>query len=86
MEKIRWTDRMRNEKVLCRIKGKKNILDTRKENANWAGRTLRKNYISKDKTDGKGGRERKQLMHYREGKDKILERNTKWHCVENWFC
>jgi hypothetical protein len=76
---------MRKEEVLCRIKGKKNILDTRKENANWIGRTLRKNYIRKDRTDGKRGIKRKQLLHNREGKEKILERNTKWQCAENWF-
>ena len=48
MEKISWTDRVRNEEVLQRIKDERNILQTiiiRK--ANWIGHILRKNCLIK---------------------------------------
>jgi hypothetical protein len=31
MEKISWTDRVRNEEILCRVKEEMNILHTIKE-------------------------------------------------------
>lgn len=42
MKKIDWTDSVRNEEVLPRVKEKKNILLTIKiQKANWIGRILR---------------------------------------------
>ena len=41
MEKISWTDHVRNEEVLLRVK-ERNILDEiRKRKANWIGHILR---------------------------------------------
>jgi hypothetical protein len=41
MEKISWTDRVRNEEVLHGVKEDRNILDTIKEGrANWIGHIL----------------------------------------------
>jgi hypothetical protein len=38
MEKISWTDRMRNEEVLQRVKEKRNILHTvKRRKGNWIG-------------------------------------------------
>jgi hypothetical protein len=43
MEKISWTDHVRNEEVLLRVKEQRNILhEIRKRKANWIGRSLRR--------------------------------------------
>jgi hypothetical protein len=42
MEKISWTDHLRNEDVLLRVKEQRNILhEIRKWKANWVGHILR---------------------------------------------
>jgi len=42
MEKISWTDHVRNEEVLLRVKKQRNILhEIRKQKANWIGHILR---------------------------------------------
>jgi hypothetical protein len=44
MEKIIWTDHVRNEEVLLRVKKQRNILhEIIKRKANWIGHILRKN-------------------------------------------
>jgi hypothetical protein len=46
MEKISWTDRVRNEEVLHRVKEERNIVHTIKGiNANWNGHFLRRNCL-----------------------------------------
>jgi hypothetical protein len=46
MEKISWTDRVRNEEVLHRVKEERNIVHTIKiRNANWIGHILRRNRL-----------------------------------------
>ena len=46
MEKISWTDHVRNAEVLLRVKEQRNILhEIRKWNANWIGHILRKNCL-----------------------------------------
>ena len=52
MEKISWTDRVRNE-VLQRVKEKRNILHkvTRRK-ANWIGHILRRNCLLKYPIEG----------------------------------
>ena len=48
MEKISWTDHVRNEEVLLRINEQRNILhEIRKRKANWIGHILRRNCILK---------------------------------------
>jgi hypothetical protein len=43
MEKISWTDHVRNEEVLLRVKEQRNILhEIRKRKANWIGHILRR--------------------------------------------
>jgi hypothetical protein len=67
MEKISWTDRVRNEEVLHRVKEERNILHTIKRmKANWIGHIFRRNFIDR-KIDGRmevtrrRGRTRQQL-------------------------
>jgi hypothetical protein len=46
MEKIIWTDHVRNEDVLLRVKEQRNILhEIPKRKANWIGHILRRNCL-----------------------------------------
>jgi hypothetical protein len=46
MEKISWTDHVRNEEVLLIVKEQRNILHKiSKRKANWIGHILRKNCL-----------------------------------------
>jgi hypothetical protein len=52
MEKISWTDRVRNEEVLLRVKEQRNILhEVRK--ANWIGHILLRNCLLQRVIEGK---------------------------------
>jgi hypothetical protein len=73
MEKISWTDRVRNEEVLHRVKEDRNIVHTiKRRKANWTGHILRRNCLLKHVSEGKiegmievtgrRGRRRKQLL------------------------
>jgi hypothetical protein len=71
MEKISWTDRVRNEEVLHRAKEERNIVHTiKRTKANWIGHMLRRNCYVKHIVEGKIGgtgrrgrrRRRKQLL------------------------
>ena len=53
MEKISWTDPVRNEKVLHTVKEERNILHKKKRKADWIGRILRRNCLLKHITEGK---------------------------------
>jgi hypothetical protein len=54
MEKISWTDRVRNEEVLHRVKEERNILHTIKiRKANWIGQILHRNCLLKHVIEGK---------------------------------
>jgi hypothetical protein len=54
MEKISWTDHVRNEEVLLRVKELRNILhEISKRKANWIGHILRKNFILQQVIKGK---------------------------------
>ena len=46
MEKISWTDNVRNEEVLLTVNEQRNILhEMRKWKANWIGHILRRNFL-----------------------------------------
>jgi hypothetical protein len=48
MEKISWTDHVRNEEVLHRVNEQRNILhEIRKRKTNWIGHILRRNCLLK---------------------------------------
>ena len=54
MEKISWTDHVRNEEVLLRVNGQRNILhEIRKRKANWIGHILRRNCLLEHVIEGK---------------------------------
>jgi hypothetical protein len=81
MEKISWTNHVRNEDVLLRVKEQRNILhEIRKRKANWIGHILRRNCLLQRVTEGKihgrtevtgrqGIRRRKLLDDLQEGRE-----------------
>ena len=73
MEKISWTNHVRNEEVLLRVNEQRNILhEIRKRKANCIGHILRRNCLLKQVIEGKikeqievtrrRGRRRKKLL------------------------
>jgi len=73
MQKISWTDHVRNEEVLQRVNEQRNILhEIRKRKANWIGHMLRRNCLLQQIIEGKikghievtrrRGRRRKKLL------------------------
>jgi hypothetical protein len=53
MEKIRWTDRVRNEEVLHRVKEERNIVHTiKRRKANSIGHILSRNCLLKYVIEG----------------------------------
>jgi hypothetical protein len=54
MEKVSWTDRVRNEEVLHRVKEERIILHAiKRRKANWIGHILRSNCLLKYVIEGK---------------------------------
>ena len=54
MEKVNWTDHVRNEEVLLKVKEQRNILhEIRKRKANWIGHILRRNCLLQRVIEGK---------------------------------
>jgi hypothetical protein len=87
MEKIIWTDHVRNEEVLLRVKEQRNILhEIRKRKANWIGHILRRNCLLQRVIEGKikggtevtvrRGRRRRKLL------DDLKERREYFHLKE----
>jgi hypothetical protein len=87
MKKISWTDRVRNEEVLHRVKKERNILHTiQRRKANWIDHILRRNCLLKHVIEGKlerriemtgrRGRMRKQLL------DDLNETRRHWKWKE----
>jgi len=80
MEKISWTDHVRNKEVLLRVKEQTNILhEISKRKANWIGHILHRNCILQRVIEGKikvgievtgrrGRRRRKLLDDFKERK------------------
>jgi len=87
MEKIRWTDHVRNEDVLLRVKERRNILhEIRKRKVNWIGHILRRNCLLQRVTEGKiqGGIEvtGRQERRRRKLLDDLKERRGYSHLKE----
>jgi len=54
MEKVSWTDHVRNEEVLFTVKEQRNILhEIRKWKPNWIGHILRRNCLLQQVIEGK---------------------------------
>ena len=73
MEKISWTDHVRNEEVLLRVNEQRNILhEIIKRKSSWIGHILRRNCLLQQVIEGKikgqievtrrRGRRRKKLL------------------------
>jgi hypothetical protein len=87
MEKISWTDHVRNEDVLLRVKEQRNILhDIHKWKANWIGHILRRNCLLQRVIEGKikGGIEVTERRGKRRRKllDDLKERRGYSHLKE----
>jgi hypothetical protein len=53
MEKVSWTDHVRNDEVLLRVKEQRNILhEISKRKANWIGHILRRNCLLQQVIEG----------------------------------
>jgi len=87
MEKIIWTDNVRNEDVLFRVKEQRNILhEISKRKANWIGHILHRNCLLQRVIEGKihgwievtgrRGRRRRMLL------DDLIERRGYSHLKE----
>jgi hypothetical protein len=87
MEKISWTDHVRNEAVLLRIKEQRNILhEIHKRKVKWIGHILRRNCLLQQVIEGKiqggievtgrQGRRRRKLL------DNLKERRGYSHLKE----
>jgi len=87
MEKISWTDHVKNEDILLRVKEQRNILhEIRKRKANWIGHIFRRNCLLQRVTEGKikggievtgrQGRRRRKLL------DDLKERRGYSHLKE----
>jgi hypothetical protein len=87
MEKISWTDHVRSEDVLLRVKEQRNILhEISKRKANWSGHILRRNCLLQRVIEGKikggieatrrRGRRRRRLL------DDLKERKEYSHLKE----
>ena len=83
MEKISWTDHVRNEEALLGVNEQRNILhEIRKRKANWIGHILRRNCLLQRVIEGKikggievtgrRGRRRKKLLDDLKGQERIL--------------
>jgi len=75
MEKVSWTDHVRNKDVLLRVKKQRNILhEIHKRKANWIGHILRRNCLlqrviegkikGKIEVTGRRGRRSRKLLDY----------------------
>jgi hypothetical protein len=53
IEKISWTDRVRNKEVLHRGNKERNVLQTIRKKANWIGHIWPRNCLLKQVIDGK---------------------------------
>jgi hypothetical protein len=87
MVKISWTDHVRNEEVLLRVKEQRNILhEIRNRKANWIGHILRRNCLLQRVIEGKmqgetevtarRGRRRRKLL------DDLKRRRGYFHLKE----
>jgi hypothetical protein len=94
--KISWTDHVRNEQVLLRVKEQRNILhEISKRKANWIGHILSRNCLLQQVTEGKiggievtgrrGRRRRKLLDDLKERRGYSHLKDYRSYYVESWL-
>ena len=99
MEKISWTDHVKNEEVLLRVNEQRNILhEIIKRKANWIGHISRRNCLLKQVIEGKikgqievtrrqGRRRNKLLDDFKDRRGHWIEGgSSRSHYVEEPFC
>jgi len=87
MEKISWTDHVRNEEVLLRVNEQANILhEISKRKAKWIGHILRRNCPLQRGIEGKikGGREVTRRRGWR--RRKLLSNFVNWVLLLSCLC
>jgi len=83
MEKISWTDHVRNEEVLLRVNKQRNILhEIRKRKANWIGHILCRNCLLKQVIKGKIKREMEVARRHKKLLDDLKDRRGYSHLKE----
>jgi len=83
MEKISWTDHVRNEEVLLRVNEQRNILhEIRKWKANWIGHILCRNCLLKQVIEGKIKGEMEVTRRRRKLLDDLKDRREYSHLKE----
>jgi hypothetical protein len=96
---ISWTDHLRNEEVLLRVKEQRNILhEIIKRKAEWIGHILRRNCLLRPVIKGKikggivvTGRRRRRRgkllddLNERRGCSYLLEEASRSHYVKRWL-
>jgi hypothetical protein len=79
MEEISWTDHVRNEVVLLRVKEQRNILhEIRKRKANWIGYILRRNSLLQRVIEGKIQRGIEEIGRQGRRRRKLLDDPKEW--------
>ena len=82
MEKISWTDHVRNEEVLLTVNEQRSILHAiRKRKANWIGHILRRNCLLKQVIEGKIKEEMEVIRRRGRRRKKLLDdlKDRKWY-------
>ena len=83
MEKISWTEHVRNEEVLLRVNEQRNILhEIRKRKANWMGHILRRNCLLKQVIEGKIKGEMEVTRRRKKLLDDLTDRRGYYHLKE----
>jgi hypothetical protein len=78
MEKISWTDHVRKEEVLLRVKKQRNILyEIRKRKANWIGHILSRNCLLQLVIEGKKQRGIEVTEKQRRRRRNLLKKKKK---------
>ena len=83
MEKISWTDHVRNEEVLLRVNEQRNILhEIRKRKANWIAHILRRNCLLQQVIEGKIKGQIEVTRRRRSRRKKLLDdlKNRRGYC------
>jgi len=74
MEKISWTDHVRNEEVLLTVNERRNILhEISKRKAKWIGHILRRNCLLKQVIEGEIKREMEVARRRGSRRKKLLD-------------
>jgi len=72
-DQISWTDRVRYEAALQRVKQESNILHTKQRNCRWVGHILRRNCLLKHVIEGKIGRRKEETGRWGRRRKQLLQ-------------